>query len=129
MEYSLAEKIERAMVCLEAMKKFGLEDINESELANNWINAFWWAHLSDDIKKYGQIVLDYFEKAFNKDLIPKDQVPTLKYLMGEIHRRIGNKDNANKLFDKSISLTKKKRKLKWLYKLAVQQKTNPKANM
>ena len=128
-EYSLEKKLERAMHCLELLINYNLRDTDEFGLANNWIQVFWWAasHVSE--LKFGKIVLDYFEKAFHKNLIPEKQIPTIKYLMGEINRRIGQKNKANEFFDEVISITKHKNELQDIHDLAVQQKTNPKENI
>jgi len=129
--YSLPEKLERAMVCLEILNELGIINKNEFALANNWMDPFWWAETNDEVKRFGSIVLGYFEQAFDKGQVPSDQLFTIKYIIAEIHRRIGNKAKSNKLFDEVIALTKGKENenQEFINNLSVQQKANPKENL
>ncbi|TFF86853.1 MAG: DUF2225 domain-containing protein [Promethearchaeota archaeon] len=127
--YTLAQKIERAMICLELLNEFGYVDLNNLDLANNWINAFWWARNSDEINKFGKKVLDYFQDAYENNLIKKDEILTIRYLMGEINRRMGNIESANKFYDEVISQSKDIKDQEDIYKLALRQKTDPKENL
>lgn len=128
-EHNLSIKIERAMLCLELMNEYEIIDIDDFSLANNWINAYWWASKKEEEKEFAEIVLDYFDKAFNKDQIPKDRILEILYLRGEINRRIGNFEKANELFDGVIKLAKDKEELNDIASLATQQKTEPKENL
>ncbi|NVM31978.1 MAG: DUF2225 domain-containing protein [Candidatus Helarchaeota archaeon] len=121
----LEVKLERAMVCLETMNDFGIISLNEYDLANYWIEAYWWAKNPNLIQKCGEIVLQYFNRALEKNLIPEEMIFQINYLIAEIHRRIGHEERANELFNEVISLTKDEVELEWIYKLAVQQKTSP----
>lgn len=125
----LSEKIERAMICMELLNEFGYINLNTLDLANNWINAFWWSRNMDRIKKFGKIVLEYFQDAYENNLIEQDQLPTIRYLMVEINRRIGNIKNANELFDEVISDIKDNEDQENIYKLAFQQRYDPKENI
>lgn len=126
---SLETKIERAMICLEAKIEFAIAKRNEYNLANAWLDAFWWASSPNQIEKCGKIVTDYFKQALEKNLVPEKDIPTVNYLIGEISRRIGKQDEALKFFDETISLSQNNEDLKNLYQLAVQQKTEPKENL
>jgi uncharacterized protein (DUF2225 family) len=128
-EGSLSKKLERAMLCLEIMEGLGITNKNEFALANNWIDPYWWAESADEEKKFGAIVLDYFERAFSKGLVPSDQIYASKYLMAEINRRIGNEETASQIFDEVIALTENNKEQEFIHNLAIQQKTNPKKNL
>ena len=126
---SLSKKLERAMLCLEAMNELELTKKDEFALANNWIDPYWWAESNEEEKRFGAIVLDYFEKAVGKGQVPSDRVFATKYLMAEINRRIGNKETANEMFDEVIALTENSKDQKFIYNLAIQQKAKPKENL
>ena len=123
---SLSQKLERAMVCLEFLKDLGLTNKNEFELGNIWLDLYWWSENLEEIKKFGEKIINYYEIAFEKGQVPSDQFYTILYLIGEIYRRIGNQDQANKYFDEVISLTKNRKDQETVHNLAIQQKTNPK---
>jgi hypothetical protein len=125
----LSKKLERAMLCLEIVNDLGVVNFNELTLANNWIEPYWWADDRADIKKFGEIALRYFYSAFEKDQVPADQVISIKYLMGEINRRVGNREKAIELFDEVLAVSQNDEKLKEIYNLALQQKTDPKENI
>lgn len=126
---NLISKIERAMRCLELMKDYDLIEIDEFALANNWINAFWWANTKENEIKYGKIVLDYFDKAFKKGQISEDRILQILYLRGEINRRIGEIKVANEFFDKVLDLSENVEDKNNIASLAYQQKENPKENL
>ncbi|MFX1296417.1 MAG: DUF2225 domain-containing protein [Promethearchaeota archaeon] len=126
---TLEKKLERAMLCIETMNDFGILSLNEYQLANYWIEAFWWAVNPDLINKCGKITLKYFKLALEKNIIPDDQIYIIKYLMAELYRRIGQKSKAIELFNEVILLTKDLSDVKWIYDLAIQQKNNPKENL
>ena len=127
-EHTLPQKLERACQILEILNKYGIIESNEYELAESWLNPFWWSTSIEEEKRFGEIVLKYYEIAFDKGQIPIDHFYALLYLLGEINRRIGNIDKANKYFDEVISLTKNRENLKDIRNLAIQQKEDPKEN-
>jgi uncharacterized protein (DUF2225 family) len=127
-EHTLPQKLERACQSLEILNKYGIVESTEYELAESWLNTFWWAMNSEEEKQFGEIVLKYYEIAFNKGQIPSDHFYGLLYLMGEINRRIVYIDKANKYFDEVISLTNDRDNLKDIRNLAIQQKEEPKEN-
>ncbi|MBD3230538.1 MAG: DUF2225 domain-containing protein [Candidatus Lokiarchaeota archaeon] len=81
------------------------------------------------MKKFGKIVLEYFEDANKNNLIEKDQIYNVRYLMGEINRRIGNVEKANKIFDEVISETKDDKNEEKIYQIAFQQRFSPKEDI
>jgi len=128
-EHTLPQKLERACQTLEILNRFGIVESNEYELAESWLNPFWWSTSIEEEKRFGEIVLKYYEIAFDKGQIPSDYFYNLLYLLGEINRRIGNIEKANKYFDEVISLTKNREDLKDTRNLAIQQKEDPKENV
>ncbi len=125
-DHSLEKKLERAIICLEIMKRYDLIQMNEYDFANYWLDLFWWAETPELMKKSGQMVIKYFQIALEKNIVPSEEIFKIKYLIAEIYRRLDQKNIANKLFDEVISLTEKNDDLKWLHNLAIQQKTSPK---
>jgi uncharacterized protein (DUF2225 family) len=128
-EVSLSKKLERAMICLEIMKDLEIIKKNNFDLANNWLNVFWWAESSKEEKRFGKIVLDYFERASKEGQVPDDNIFAVNYLVAEINRRIGNTEIANAIFDEVIALTEKNKDQEFIHNLAIQQKTNPIENL
>jgi tetratricopeptide (TPR) repeat protein len=126
---SFERKIERALVCLEAMNDFGIKTCDEFYLANSWLELFWWGSSERLLKKSGTTALSYFEQALEKEIVPEDQIYAIRYLSAEINRRLGNIKKAAELFDTVISLTAGSEEFKWLYELATRQKTTPQENM
>ena len=127
--YDLPHKLERGVLCLEILNKFGIVEKTEFELADNWLYPYWWATSSNDVRRFGEKVLKYFEIAYEKGQIPSDSFYTILYLMGEINRRIGKVEEADIFFDEVISLTENREDQVDIRNLAIQQKTNPKDNL
>jgi uncharacterized protein (DUF2225 family) len=128
-ESSLPMKLERAMVCLELLRDSGLIHRNNFDLANSWINVFWWAETKEQEHKFGEIVISYLKQAISEDNLSDEDVTISKYLIAEISRRIGNLDEAVNYFDEVISLIKDDTDSKFLYELALQQKMQPQENI
>jgi uncharacterized protein (DUF2225 family) len=128
-ESSLPMKLERAMVCLELLRDGEFIHSNNFDLANSWINAFWWAETKEQEHKFGKIVISYLKQAISEDELPDKDVAISKYLIAEINRRIGNTEEAVKYFDEVLSLIKDDTDSKFLYELTQQQKTHPQENM
>jgi len=128
-EVTLSKKVERAMICLEIANKIDIADLNDLNLANNWLEAFWWAETEEEAKRFGEKTLRYYKLAFEKDEIPEAEKITTKYLIGEINRRLGKTEIATKFFDEVISLTENIKDLKDIYNLTLQQKSNPQENI
>jgi len=128
-EDSLSKKLERAIICLEIMNDLEIIEKNNFELANSWLDSYWWAESTKEENKFGKVALNYFEKAFNKGQVPGDQIFAVKYLIAEINRRIGNTETASTMFDEVISLTENNKEQEFIHNLAIQQKTNPKENL
>jgi hypothetical protein len=93
------EKARRAITCLEMLQKYDLISLNEWELGNEWLAAYWWADGPEQETEAAHAVISYFEEALAKDLVPAEKQLGIKYLIGEIHRRIGEIEVANACFD------------------------------
>ncbi len=70
--------------------------------------------------------LEHLERAMELKEISANEVSSYTYLIGELHRRVGEIGAANEWFDKVAEVTKGDSKQQWLLELAFQQKTNPK---
>ena len=70
--------------------------------------------------------LEYFERAIELKEISLSEIGVYTYLIGELHRRVGEIGAANIWFDRVAEATKGDPKQQWLVELAIQQKTNPK---
>ncbi|TFF84267.1 MAG: DUF2225 domain-containing protein [Promethearchaeota archaeon] len=127
-ENKLSEKLERAAVCAELMNELKIHLFNSFSLGNFWLEPYWWAEEDTNIKKYGKIVISYFEKAFNEKMVPEDQIYCYKYLIGEICRRVGETKKANEFFDYVINELSDDTNNKF-YQLAVQQRNDPKEDL
>lgn len=125
-DYSLPEKVQRAANCLQIMRKHGKEEINNFLIGDSWIKAFWWALSANKEQEYGEKAIRFFEKALKGNQIPEDQIMGIRYLLGEIYRRIGKPKEASKKFDEVIALTGNKEEYRFIHHLAKQQKKDPK---
>ncbi|MBD3158984.1 MAG: DUF2225 domain-containing protein [Candidatus Lokiarchaeota archaeon] len=122
----LSDRIVHAIKCLELLVKHKIMKSDPYDFASEWVTAYWWARNKNREKQYAMKALNLFEKAFSQHLIPLEQRATTKYLMGEINRRIGRKEEAHTYFDEVIELTKKGTQI---HDLALRQKTAPEDNI
>jgi tetratricopeptide (TPR) repeat protein len=74
-------------------------------------------------------VISYLKQAISEDNLLDKDVTISKYLIAEISRRMGNREEAVNYFDEVISLIKNDTDSKFLYELALQQKTHPQENI
>ncbi len=79
-----------------------------------------------DEAKYGNIALAYFQNALQAKTVPAKEIPTITYLMGEIHRRLSHKSEAGTYFDQALALASENEELQFIAKMAKQQKESPK---
>jgi len=123
----LSNKLERAVQCAYILNKHEVLNYNDYDFGNMWILAYWWSKSKEEEIRYGNNVISCFKKALAENLIlEKEEILTVKYLIGEIYRRIGNSDEAIKYYDSVILETENDEEFKKLHDLAMQQKTNPK---
>ncbi len=123
---TLSGKLAQAAKCLEAVRECHLQELTDFKLANTWLLAYWWAENPRDEAKFGDIALSYFQKACQAKTVPAEEIPAITYLMGEIHRRLGHKAEADSYFDKALALASNNEELQFIAKMAKQQKESPK---
>ena len=70
--------------------------------------------------------LEYFERAMELKEISESDIGGCTYLIGELHRRVGEIGAANVWFNRVVEATNGDPKQQWLADLAIQQKTRPK---
>ncbi|MGV9171691.1 MAG: DUF2225 domain-containing protein [Promethearchaeia archaeon] len=126
---SLPQKIEQAMICLEILNDREVVQLNNFQLANSWINAYWWAKNRQQEQKFGKTVLSYLKKALSDDDLTENNTALANYLIAEINRRLGNTETATDYFNQVILLTQGVEDTKNLHNLAKQQKTDPQENI
>jgi uncharacterized protein (DUF2225 family) len=98
-------------------------------MADTYLKAAWLASEESghtDIEmSCRRLAIEYFEKAL-AELDRSDQrYLSWVYLIGELYRRIGERERANQWFDKAIS-TATPQDQAWVAELARQQRTDPK---
>lgn len=94
-----------------------------------YLRAAWCCKDSKNPRKerlYRLKALEYFERAIELKEISVDDTAVYTYLIGELHRRVGEIGAANEWFDKVPAAIEGDLKQQWLVELATQQKTNPK---
>ena len=99
------------------------------EIANRYLKASWCAKylkLQEKEFFYRRQAIKYYEEALSKNEIEKTQVAKITYLVGELYRRIGNKDKANLWFERVPQVAGEDKEKQWIVNLAKQQKENPK---
>jgi hypothetical protein len=70
--------------------------------------------------------LEYFERAMELKEVSASEIGVYAYLIGELHRRVGEIGATETWFDRVAKATKGDPKQQWLVELAIQQKTDPK---
>lgn len=101
------------------------------DIGELYLGAAWCCDCDDDGREegeryYRQKTIEHFERALQRDEIPKDEVAEYNYLVGENFRRVGEKERAALWYNRAINAAGQDTKKKWLAVLAVQQKINPK---
>jgi uncharacterized protein len=94
-----------------------------------YLRAAWCCNDSNNPKKerfYRLKALEYFERAMELKEISTSEIGVYAYLIGELHRRVGEIGAAETWFDRVAQATKGDPKQQWLVELATQQKTDPK---
>jgi len=94
-----------------------------------YLRAAWCCNDSKDPRKerfYRLKALEYFERAMELKEISVSDTGGYTYLIGELHRRVGEIGAANVWFDRVVEATNGDPKRQWLIDLAIQQKTHPK---
>jgi len=94
-----------------------------------YLKAAWDCNVSDKPKGekvYRIKAIEYFQKAFQENKIPEDAMPEYLYLIGELYRRVGDREASINWLDRVSEAIGKDGAKKWLIDLAEQQKTHPK---
>ncbi|MGB9371836.1 MAG: DUF2225 domain-containing protein [Halobacteriota archaeon] len=94
-----------------------------------YLRAAWCCNDSKDPRKerfYRLKALEYFERAMELKEISESDIGGYTYLIGELHRRVGEIGAANVWFNRVVEATNGDPEQQWLVDLAIQQKTRPK---
>jgi uncharacterized protein len=96
-------------------------------VAHIWFRAGWCeSEGSEASVRFRREAVSRFEAAMDKGQVPKDELATTTYLVGELHRRIGDTDKARGWFARVPEAAGDNAEQKWLVDLAIQQSTDPK---
>lgn len=96
-------------------------------VANFWLKAGWCeSERSESGVRYRREAVARFETAMERKQVPEDARAAITYLIGELHRRVGNPDKARAWFARVPDAVGGNAERKWLIDLAIQQSTNPK---
>jgi len=98
------------------------------DVAKLWLKAGWCE--TEDGRwlgvRYRREAVARFEAAMERNEVAAGSLAMITYLVGELHRRIGNPDKAKIWFARVSDAVGANAEQKWLIDLAIQQSTNPK---
>jgi hypothetical protein len=97
-------------------------------VAQLWLKAGWCeteARTWLDVR-YRREAVARFEAAMERNEVAADSRATTTYLIGELHRRVGDMDKAKAWFARVPDAVGGNAKQEWLIDLAIQQSTHPK---
>jgi hypothetical protein len=96
------------------------------QVANIWLRAGWCEDgQSESGVRYRREAVLRFEAAMDAGQVPKGERAIITYLIGELHRRIGDAAKAKDWFARVPNAVAGNAKEQWLIDLAIQQSTNP----
>jgi len=96
-------------------------------VAQLWLRAGWCANTRSEAGvRYRREAVLRFEAATDAGQVPKDERALTTYLIGELHRRVGNADKAKVWFARVPDAVGGDTERQWLIDLAIQQSTDPK---
>lgn len=96
-------------------------------VAQIWLRAGWCeSQESESGVRFRREAVTRFEAAMEKRQVPKDELASATYLIGELHRRVGESDKARLWFARVPEAVGDDAEQKWLIDLAIQQSTEPK---
>ena len=105
------------------------EGRGEVAVADAYLKAAWLATEESghtDIEmQCRRLAIEHFEKGLLDMERTDERYLTLTYLVGELYRRIGERDRANEWFDKVIRIAQPSDP-DWVTEIARQQRTDPK---
>jgi uncharacterized protein (DUF2225 family) len=101
-------------------------------VADMYLKAAWCCRIgcvndtARDEEYFLRQALERFERALGTEIVLDEHAAQITYLVGELHRRVGEREIAAKWFDRVVPLAGGNDKLKWLTTAAQQQKRKPK---
>ncbi|SHH60289.1 hypothetical protein SAMN02745135_01347 [Caloranaerobacter azorensis DSM 13643] len=108
-EFSLKRSVDDAIVCYKLALYCGqLLNFKNYDLGNITLRLAWMNRLNENSKeeeRFLKLSAELFENAYYNEDIPStpfDEL-SLAYLIGELHRRLGDREEALKWFSKVIS--------------------------
>ncbi|QIB26457.1 DUF2225 domain-containing protein [Caloranaerobacter azorensis] len=108
-EFSLKRSVDEAIVCYKLALYCGqLLNFKNYDLGNITLRLAWMNRLNENSKeeeRFLKLSAELFEKAYYNEDIPStpfDEL-SLAYLIGELYRRLGDREEALKWFSKVIS--------------------------
>jgi tetratricopeptide (TPR) repeat protein len=85
------------------------------------------AHGSEDEEKANrEKAIAYFQQSIDAGETPRDELPTITYLVGELYRRVGRVHEAHVWLEKAERMASEQVDLAWLVSLSRQQRSDPK---
>ncbi len=108
--------------CADKLGKPGLE------VADLYLRGAWCAQDEEDTqleRRCRKEAAALYEKAFTAGDVPPDERVRVTFLIGELHRRLGDKDAAQTWFDRVAQEVTDPEEQSWLAKAAQVQKTSP----
>jgi uncharacterized protein (DUF2225 family) len=105
------------------------------EIASYYLNAAYICAvtaqraLRKQERGYRRKAIEFFVEALESGRVPEKTVPQTTYLVGELYRRVGSKENAIAWLERAEKLASPHEDLAWLAELALQQRTRPRNMM
>ena len=108
-------------------KIYELTGGDEFSLANIYLKGAWAAssEKTDNEKKLRSLAIKYFCESLQNNTVPLAAEADITYLIGELYRRINEKESADKWFNKVIKNAGTDEKWETVAKLAKRQRDNP----
>ncbi|WP_262058179.1 DUF2225 domain-containing protein [Streptomyces sp. STR69] len=108
---------------------------NSERIGSLYLRAAWaWGDEPEVENTDGQDylrrqVIEYFERAIEENCAVGEHAQTIKYLIGEQYRRVGEPEAAARWYDRVIAEAGNAPEQRQLADLALQQKTDPKERL
>lgn len=96
--------------------------------ANNYLRAAWFATDKTDEISYRLAAIEFFKKGLESGQLPESEAITITYLIGELYRRIDEKELATTWFNRAIREGERRGDEESLriVEIATQQRDDPK---
>lgn len=98
------------------------------EVADLYLRGAWCAVVEEMPELEARCrkeAVERFEKALAEGGVPAEERAPITYLVGELHRRLGDTQTAHKWFDRAPGEITDPEEQAWVEKMAQMQKTNP----